>query len=421
MLMKKIKQILQSKLAQNGLWLMLLQGFNTIVPLVTIPYITRMFSKTAYGEFSIALNWVGYFQVVVEYGFGLSASRKIAMSKKRENLSVIRSNVLFARLFLFFVCLFAFVILVYFSKTEKTQKMCMLILFFMVFSEVFQQSWFFQGIAEMKNIAIVSVISRTISVILIFIFIKSSNDLYLYCIFYVSTYLISSATGCFIVKRKYKVDFCLTKRSEIWAELIDAWPLFISSAMTKIFGSIGITILGFVATSEDVAVYSAIYKVPYVLTLLFSAMGQTLYPKMCQLYSDSFSYGYKNVKKYGLPILSVFSIFGLLIIFANNFIVKIAFGDGYADYSLLLVPFIIWTLLGIANNFLGIQTLVASGHQKEYSRDFTISVVAMVILMLVFGNWWQAYGIAIASMCSELFLSLLLIRDVRKIYKTQYS
>ena len=54
--MKNIKKILYNKSFQNGGWMYLLQFFNTILPLVTLPYITRILGTTQYGTFSIALN-----------------------------------------------------------------------------------------------------------------------------------------------------------------------------------------------------------------------------------------------------------------------------------------------------------------------------------------------------------------------------
>ena len=38
--MDKIKKMLGTKLFQNGMWLFILQIFNTVVPLLTLPYIT---------------------------------------------------------------------------------------------------------------------------------------------------------------------------------------------------------------------------------------------------------------------------------------------------------------------------------------------------------------------------------------------
>lgn len=410
-----ISKILHSKVAKNGFWMILLQGFNTIIPLLTLPYITRILSTSSYGEFSIALNWVGYFQVVVEYGFGLTGARRAATHKTKEELDKVHSSIICARLVLLVICAIVFTFVIAATKVEQTQIVCMLILFLMVLAIVFQQNWFFQGIAEMKNITIINVISRTISVVLIFMLVKQPSDLYLYCFLYISNFLISSLFGCIVVWFKYKVKFLFPSFKSIKHEIVDGWPLFVSSAMTKIFGSIGITILGVISTKDAVGVYSAINKIPYVLTLLFAAIAQAIYPFMCNSFEVSFNNGLKNVRKYAIPVFSFFALGGLVIMVANNLIVRIAFGTEYAGSSTLLIPFVIWVLFGIINNFLGIQTLVASGHQKEYSTAFTISVMLMLGLMFILGKMFGAYGIAYASMISEMTLSAILFFFIRKV------
>ena len=53
--MGKIKKLLGTKLFQNGMWLFILQIFNTVVPLLTLPYITRVLGTSNYGIFSLSL------------------------------------------------------------------------------------------------------------------------------------------------------------------------------------------------------------------------------------------------------------------------------------------------------------------------------------------------------------------------------
>lgn len=404
---KQIKNLLGSKVSKNSMWLLVLQGFNTLLPLVTLPYITRILSGTAYGEFSIALNLIGYLQVLVEYGFGLAGARKVATAKDKEQLNTIHSGIISARFILLILCLVVLGAFALFSGYEKSLLICMGILFLMVVATVFQQNWFFQGISEMKNITLVNIVSRTISVILIFCLVKETKDLYLYCLLYSSNYIISSFLGCVIVRVKYGVRFLRLKFSHLKRELIEGWSLFVSSAMIKIFGGIGITILGIVAQAETVGIYAAINKIPYVLTLLFSSISQAIYPHVCKEFEEDFNKGIKKVKKYGVPVISVFFVIGIIIILLHRQIVGMAFGKGYVSYSTLLIPFVIWALFGIVNNFLGIQILVASGANKEYSRAFTISVIVMLSLMFILGYFFGAYGIAYASMISEVVLSCI--------------
>lgn len=410
--MDNVRKLLRSKVAQNGMWLLILQMFNMVVPLLTLPYITRILSTSDYGKFSIALNWIGYLQVIVEFGFGLTGARKVAATDSKEQLSKIHCSIIYARFLLAVFCATILAVICIMSPVEKSQIVCMLILFLMVVAVIFQQTWFFQGISEMRNITVINMISRAISVALIFLLVRRESDLYLYCFLYVSNFLIASLFGMIVVHKKYKVKFCYISFKCVIEEIKDGWYLFISSAMSKIFSSIGITVLGFVAISSEVGIYSAINKIPYIMTILFASVSQALYPHMCKQFTVSFDNGLKQVRRIAKLVMMPFIIVGIIFILLNKPIVLIAFGSEYAKKSTLLIPFVIWVLFSILNNFLGVQTLVASESQKEYSQSFQISTVIMLVLMFLLGRVWGSYGVAGASMLSEMILTVLLLINI---------
>lgn len=96
---KWFSNIAKKKYVKNGIWLYGLQFFNTVLPLVTLPYITRVLGTANYGTFSVVLNFVSYLQVAVEYGFALSATREVALisvdkSDSKDKLSIIFSRVI---------------------------------------------------------------------------------------------------------------------------------------------------------------------------------------------------------------------------------------------------------------------------------------------------------------------------------------
>lgn len=414
-----LTDIKRSKYLKNGAWLMVLQVFNLIAPLITLPYITRILPVSTYGEFIISLNWITYLQVLVEYGFTLTGAQKIAvcLDDARER-SRVRSNILFAQISLLAPCLLIVFLINLFSTINHTQFICMCILFLGVLSVAFHQNWFFQGICEMQNITLVNVISRTVSIALIFLLVKSPNDLYLYCFLYVSNSILSSVIGCIIAKRKYKLALYIPDISSILKEIKDGWSLFVSSFMTKIFTNVGVTILGFIALKEEVGAYAAIYKITFVLTLLFSAISQSIYPQICKVFAnESFNLGVRNVRKIAIPVLLFFLFSCIVLILIRNYVVNIAFGSMYLPFAYLLIPFAIWTFFGILNNFLGIQTLVASNHKKQYSVAFSLCVISSLLLMLLLGRLYGVLGVAVGSMLGEIILTLILLFYISRISK----
>ena len=164
---KKITSLLKSKVLVNSAWLIVLQVFNTVVPLLTLPYITRVLGTSNYGVFSLALNWITYFQVIVEYGFGFTGARKVSIYGD-DGLQELYSRIITARIMLLGGTYLVMNGLSIILRVDKAQYISMNILFLIVLGVAFQLTWLFQGKQDMKLIAIVNAVSRLISVIMVF-------------------------------------------------------------------------------------------------------------------------------------------------------------------------------------------------------------------------------------------------------------
>ena len=76
-------------------------------------------------------------------------------------------------------------------------------------------------------------------------------------------------------------------------------------------------------------------------------------------------------------------------------------------------------LLAIINNFIGIQTLVANGKQRNYSKAFAIGCIAIVISNILLGKLYGIYGVSIAAPIGELLLTISLIFQLKKIERSE--
>ena len=392
---KKLADLFKSKVLANSAWLIVLQVFNTIVPLLTLPYITRVLGTSNYGVFSLALNWVTYFQVIVEYGFGFTGARKVSVHGD-DGLQELYSRIITARILLLCGTFFAMNILSVALHASSAQYVSMNILFLIILGVAFQLTWLFQGKQDMKLIAIINAVSRLFSVLMVFALVHSENHLYLYCICYAITFLLSAALGILLARIK------------------DGWYLFISQAMSKIFSGIGTTVLGAVATPSIVGIYSAIYKIPYIMVLFFSPISQALYPHISVCFSKSFESGRKTVTTAAKLVIPAFALAGLAIILLRDHLILIAFGKNYLEYSAIIIPLVLWMLFSVINNFIGIQFLVASGNQKLYSRAFTIGSLITVGMNILLGGVLGIYGVSFAAPIGEMSLTILLYFSVKK-------
>lgn len=416
-LFEHIRRLMKCSAVKNGLWLYVLQMFNTVIPLITLPYITRILGAEEYGIFSIAFNLIGYFMVIVEYGFGMSGARKASLSTNIQDLNTTFTAIILSRALLCFICFVS--ALGYsniFMQNEK-QRGCLILLFLIPLGTVLQQNWLFQGLQRMKYITIASVVARIISLICIFGFVKTSNDLSQYCIFYASTTIIVGIVGTYFALHKIKVKFVKLSWRDVLAELKDGWYVFTTSLSSKIFNTFGITVMGIMVAEYYVGIYSAIQKIPQMILLIWSPISQVLYPIASQKMTFSYKDGRRYVKRIEKIILPIFLLLIILVGFFAKPFIRIAFGQEYAAYYYIIYPLLFWLVFGILNNFNGIQTLLAGGYSKEYSRCFLFGVVFNVVFNIVFVKLWGIIGAALAPALSEFLFGLLLVRRIHLLDK----
>lgn len=415
-MINNVKKILKKRSAQNGIWLYTLQFFNFVIPLLTLPYITRILGNSAYGTFSIALNIVTYLQVVVEYGFGMSATRKVAI-KDQENHNKLFTSVVLGRIFLLFLC--AIISFVYVAIKISNKQLCIsyLILTICLAGYCVQMNWIFQGLQEMKYISIVNILGRTISTVLIFLLVKTTKDLYLYCLLYSVSPFLSGFIGLIIAKIRYSLKFVKVSIKDVVKELQDGFYVFTTQLSSKIFGSIGITFLGIYATSSIVGVYSAIQKIPNVMVLLWAPIAQVIYPIVSRHFNKNFKEGFYFVFKIKKRVLPIFIFVAVVIGIFGKLIVGLLFGSEYSPYYYWLWPLLGWLIVSIDNNFLGIQVLLGSGHDKEYGNAFWIGVIFTIIVNFLFIKFGGGNGASLAPLTSELILNGLLRYKISRIKK----
>lgn len=273
-----------------------------------------------------------YFQVLVEYGFALGGARKIALSDNTEEDNRNFSDILTSRFCLFVLNMIVISVICLITGADTSDFRDIMILMLVVLSVVFQANWIFQGKQQMKFITIVNVIGRVLSVVLIFAFVNSPDQVWLYCLFYAVTFIFSSSVGLTIAVKRFNLSFKIAPLKRIITAIKENFPLFASVAISKLFGNVGITILGLYVIDEVVGGYSAVYKIPYIMTLCFSPIGQALYPYISKKYKTGEYKARKLLIKIGFCVLGALGVCGIIIITLYD-AQQAVFDDGKKEFS----------------------------------------------------------------------------------------
>lgn len=408
-------RIARTRVAKNGMWLYLLEMFNTAVPVLILPYLTRVLGPAGYGEFATALNFSGYGQVVILYGFELFGARVAATSTNWEHLSRAFSSIILARLALSATTILALSIFGLLLGVPSSLYLMLLILLAGSAGFGLQSRWLFQGLQKLKFIAVSAIFARILSIAAIFLFINEPTDVVLYTGIYAGTQFLTGALGLLTAIRILNVRIVRVSLTKIATVLRDAFSLFLTAAMTRVFSTVGVTVLAIVGSSSEVGSYAAIQKIPVVMTMLFLPVSQAIFPHLSTKFEVGFRHGFSAAMQIAKVVLPLFVVMAAFIAVIAESAVEAFFGSQYVPFVEVIYPLLAWLLFSIVNNFLGVQVLVASGHPAQYTRAFSVGLIAVVTFSFLLGNWYGAIGIAFAAVLSEFSLTCALIIQVRRL------
>lgn len=203
-------------LLENFLSLGALQIVSYVIPLISLPYLSRVLGVERFGVVFFAFAFMTYFIIFTDYGFGLSATREIAVNRhNKNNLSNIFSSVMFIKICLLLVSFAVLCIMITFIPKLQENWLVFLLSFLMVIGNAIYPVWFFQGVEKMKYITFLNILSKTIFLILIFIFVQKSDDYIIVPLLNSLGFLVSGIIGIYFVIKKLGAKLYIPKWNAI--------------------------------------------------------------------------------------------------------------------------------------------------------------------------------------------------------------
>ena len=404
---KLFKSDTRRRLIENFLSLSVLQIANYILPLITLPYLARVLGPKKFGLIAFSQAFIGYFIILTDYGFNLSATRDISINRgNKEKLSEIFSSVMVIKFFLFLLALGIMSVIIFaFEKFRQDWKMYYLT-FGMVLGQVLFPVWFFQGMEKMKYITFLNILSKLIFTIAIFIFVRKVED-YLYVPLLNSLgFVFAGVLGLWIALKDFGVEFKIPSWEEIKHQLKEGWYIFISTVAISLYTISNTFILGLFANSTIVGYYSAAEKIIKAIQGLSNPISQTIYPHVSKLMHESREAGIKFLRKVAFLIGGFNLVLSLSIFIFADLIVKIALGVQYTESVIVLkilafLPFII----GLSNVF-GIQTMLTLNFKEAFSKILISASFLNLVLAFILVPSLKHIGISISVLISEIFVTL---------------
>jgi len=381
--------------ARNLLSLTGAEIFCRFLTFATVTYLARILTSDGFGIISFSLALLSFAFLLSDLGLKTFGSRDLAQGKQD-----VVDTVMSVRLLLVPVSFVLLVVVANLLDISRTHTAVIILYSLSLFIELFLIEWLFFGLQELRFISIARVARVLTYSVLVFIFVKTSNDVVLVPVFYGAGLLVAAT---YLMSRYGKVPaikFSLTLKN--WqASLSQALPMGFGYIMTQIYYNFDSIMLGIYKGSRVVGLYNGGYKIVFFLITFFLLYHQTLLAVLSKFYSKdrhkfnvTANHAAKYITYFSLPV----SLGGSIL--AAELISQI-FGDSYLG-GVLAFRILLWTFL--ANNLAALfgNILVASHKQMTYMIGVTIGAVSNVVLNIILIPKYSLVGAAVSTLVAQI-------------------
>lgn len=392
-----------NSIKKNYIYNLVYQTLLVIAPLITTPYISRVLGADGVGTASFVESIASYFTLFAALGAITFGQREISYTRDDKY----QRSIVFYNVFTFKLIVSLIVLLVYLLLCFTIFKSSIYFIFAInILAVTFDITWFFQGLENFRLIATRNSFFRILSVIFIFIFVKSEGDINLYCLSLTFFTLLSNLSLIpNLIKELVPVD-----KNDIhpFKDVRTIISLFLPTIAIQIYTVLDKTMIGLITKdAAENGYYEQSIKISRFLLFIVTALSAVVIPRIGYYYNKNDNESLKKLiyKSYRFTMfLAIPMTFGLFAISDN--VVPWFLGAGF-DKAKVLIKILSFLLIAIGlSNVTGLQYMVPTKKQSLLTISLCIGAIINFLLNLIFIRHFKSIGAAIASIIAETAITI---------------
>ncbi|HIV67523.1 MAG TPA: oligosaccharide flippase family protein [Candidatus Butyricicoccus stercorigallinarum] len=386
--MKFNRRALGSKkgvLLKNTIMLYIMQFSTYFLSFIVVPYETRVLGETYYGKLGVATAIMVYFQLVIDFGFILSATEDVARHREdKTRISKILTAVTVSKLLLTAGSVIVLAVLCrVFEPWREDTVFYMLFLAATAVNSLIPD-YLYRGLEQMEAITVRTVAIKAFFTVMIVVLLKRPEQYCLIPILNIIGYAVALLCVYWHLYRRLHITFVRCSPQEIWAHFRRSSTFFYSRIATSVYTASNTVILSLIpAGAGTVGYYTLADKLVTTAKSGLSPISDSMYPYMTK--NRDFKLVWK-ILKIVMPVI----VGGCAVVFVfARPLCEIVFGAGYGDAAPVLRAMLPVVIVILPSYILGFPTLSAMGLSRyaNYSVVFGSALhVVNLIVLYVTGN-----------------------------------
>ncbi|MDF3333853.1 flippase [Lacticaseibacillus rhamnosus] len=400
-----------TQVVKNLLWNMGYQVFILLLPILTIPYVSRVLGPTGIGINAFTNSIVQYFVLFGTLGMTMYGNREVAYQrdqpKKLSNLFWELSLLRFITTVIATMVYIAFIIL------SGEYQLFYLIQGLFLVANAIDVSWFFQGLEEFRITVLRNTLVKIVSLVSIFVLVRTRDDLWLYVLILSGSQVLGNLTLLPYLKRYITWPHWsgLTLKRHFRPTI----EMFVPQIATQVYLQLNKTMLGALIGVQASGFYDNSDKIVKIILAVVTATGTVLLPHSAHSYSQgrydiietSLDRSMHFILLLAFPLAT--GLAGVAPLFTHVF-----FGKGFSPVAdLLIIESIVIVLVGISNA-VGVQYLLPTDQLKTFTTSVIFGALVNIVLNLPLILLFQSDGAMVATVLSELLVTVYQLIKVRQ-------
>lgn len=379
------------------------QLFVLILPVITVPYISRVLGSEGVGINAFTNSIIQYFILFGSMGINLYGNRTIAYCRdNKERMSQIFWEIAILRLMSITIAYIVFIVFLFTIKEYRTYYLYQSVLILAAGLDI---SWFFMGNEDFKKTILRNTLIKLTSLIAIFMFIKTKNDLSMYILILgLSTFFGNLTLWPYLRKSVNRPTF---SELSLKKHVVPSINLFIPQIATQVYLILNKTMLGFMDGVQSTGYYENTDKIVKIILAIVTATGTVMLPRV----ANTFAAG--NMKKVNYYLYQSFDFvsflcfpmaFGLAAI-APKFSIWFLGEEFSITGNLIPILSVVIVCVGWSN-VLGTQYLLPTNKTKYFTTSVFFGALTNIIFNIILIPLFGIYGAIISTVISELIVTL---------------
>lgn len=382
-------------------------AITTIFPIIVFPYVSRILQPTNMGKVNFAASVISYFVLfaclgIPQYGIVLCAKYKDNVKSLKENFN----DLLFINIILSVLAyILLFISIIAIGKFQQYRNL-LIISSSSILLNAIGIDWLYTALEEFKYITIRSIAFKILSIILIFILVKTPNDYYNYAII---TIISNSGSNILnIIHAKKYISLSNFSIIRIKRHIKPILTFFAASVASTINSNIDTVMIGFLQNDTAVGLYTFGIKIRSILTSLITAGLSVLIPRFSQYAWNKEYDKYRKLLRESIQITMFIAIgLSLFFILFSKSVIYILGGREYlpAQMTMCIMTGTVM-VLGLTWS-LGVGVLQPLRREQKYAKVMLIACIVNVTLNAIMIPFLGYMGAAIATLLTEILNVIL--------------